>query len=94
MAKIFEIKPVFTEQIPDIIEEGILYISEKYDVTVHLCACGCKGKTVLPLGAGEWSLKKNGDKVSTHPSIGNWSGQRPYHAHYFITDNKIILCND
>ena len=58
MPKIFEIKPLFTEQIPDIIEEGVLYISEKYEVAVHLCACGCKGKTVLPLGYGEWNLRE------------------------------------
>lgn len=89
MIKIFEIKPAYSDHIPEELKEGILYISEKYEVAIHLCACGCGGKTVTPLGAGEWNIVKNGDSVTLRPSIGNWAGENPYHAHYFITDNKI-----
>ena len=73
-------------------KDGILYISEEYKVAIHLCACGCKQKTVTPLGAGEWTLIKNGELVSLSPSIGNFNGENPYHAHYFIRDNKIVWC--
>ena len=93
--KIFELKHEYCETIPSELESGIAYISEKYGVSIHLCACGCGEKTVLPLeknGSG-WVLIKNEDgTVSFTPSIGNWSGENPYHAHYFITKNKIIWC--
>ena len=29
------------------------------------------------------------NKVTLRPSIGNFNGETPYHAHYYITDNKI-----
>ena len=92
MSKIFEIKPIFIDIIPKELEEGKLYISKKYGVAVHLCACGCKGKTVTPLeknGKG-WTLVDNDRKVTLRPSIGNWLGGQPYHANYYITNNKII----
>lgn len=91
--KIFEIEPIFVEVMPPDIEEGFLYISEKYGTAIHLCACGCKQKTVTPLSNGEWTLfKKNETLVSLVPSIGNFTGETPYHAHYFITNNKIKWC--
>ena len=89
-----DITPIFLEFIPSELEEGKLYISKEYEIAVHLCMCGCKGKTVTPLGQGEWTLteSENGNVVSLQPSIGNWSGEKPtYHAHYFITNNKAIF---
>lgn len=87
--KIFELKPEFVETIQGDLVEGVLYISEKYRCAIHLCACGCGQNTVTPLGNNEWSLSKNNDAVTLRPSIGNFSGESPYHAHYYITDNKI-----
>lgn len=87
--KITEIKIEYVEQVPDNINEGILYISEKYNTAIHLCACGCGAETVTPLSAGEWTLTKINDSVTLRPSIGNFKGQNHYHAHYYITDSKI-----
>jgi hypothetical protein len=84
-----EVKPEYVEQMPDKLEDGVLYISDKYEIAIHLCACGCGGKTVTPLGVGEWTLTKAGELVTLRPSIGNWAGEKPYHAHYYITENKI-----
>lgn len=97
MGRLLEITPVFVETIDKELEEGILYISEKYEVAIHLCACGCKCKTVTPLktiaGVGGWNLTKNINTISLSPSIGNFSGEAPnYHAHYYITNNKIVWC--
>jgi len=90
MARVNELKPLYLDSFPQKKEEGILYISEKYNVAVHLCACGCGIETVTPIEQGEWSLTKNGDKVTLRPSIGNFSWERPkYHAHYYITDNRV-----
>ena len=89
--KIFELLPVFLDEITGELEEGKLYISEQYKCAIHLCACGCKGKTVTPLGANDWTLIKNTENnVSLSPSIANWNGENPPHAHYYITNNKIV----
>lgn len=94
--RINDITPVFVEKyMPDELELGKLYISKQYGTAIHLCACGCGGKTVTPIEPfpSGWRLKEkivNGNcHVTLRPSIGNWSGERPYHAHYYITDNKI-----
>lgn len=87
--KINEITPVFVESMPDIINEGELYISAKYETAIHLCACGCGVKTVTPLGKDGWFISIVDGKVGLRPSIGNFSGENPYHAHYYITHNKI-----
>ena len=39
MTRQFKLK--FLDNIPDELEEGVLYISMKYHTTAHLCACGC-----------------------------------------------------
>jgi len=85
-----ELQPVFVEAMPDEIEEGKLYISEKYKCVIHLCACGCRRKSVTPIGYKGWTMTKNMNKITLRPSIGNFTGDKPsYHAHYFITDNKV-----
>ena len=96
MEKINELKPVFVETIPiwTKMEQGVLYISKKYKAAIHLCACGCGIQTVTPIernGSG-WTLTEKDETVSLTPSIGNFNGESPYHAHYFITNNKIIWC--
>lgn len=91
--KINELRPIFVEEIPREKESGILYISEKYKVSIHLCACGCGEQTVLPFNkSGEWNMTNNNGLVSFSPSVGNFSGENPYHAHYFITNNKVVWC--
>jgi hypothetical protein len=86
---LLEIKPKYVEYMPEELENGILYISDKFQIAIHLCACGCCGQTVTPLGDDGWILSKIGEAVTLRPSIGNWSGESPYHAHYYITENKI-----
>lgn len=89
MAKIFELQPVYCVEMPKELESGKLYISKEYKVAIHLCACGCGGKTVTPIEDTEWKLTEDDGKVTLRPSIGNFNGEEPYHAHYFITENKI-----
>jgi hypothetical protein len=83
------ITPIYCSEIPKEIEEGKLYISFEYSTAIHLCACGCGIKAVTPLGKNGWSLTENGGRVTLRPSIGNFAGEQPYHAHYFIVENKI-----
>ena len=87
-----ELIPMYVDLMPAELDEGILYICKEYKTAIHLCACGCKQKTVTPINKpGEWSMSNNNGLVTLSPSIGNFNHERPnYHAHYFITNNKII----
>lgn len=81
---------MIVETMPEKIEPGILYISFEYKTMIHLCACGCGIKTVTPMG--DWSVSTSDEyqHVTLRPSIGNFMHEYPnYHAHYYITDNKI-----
>ena len=77
----------FVEFIPDIIEEGVLYISIEYCTAIHKCICGCGNEVVTPLSPTDWEICFDGKTVSLDPSIGNWSFECK--SHYFITRNKI-----
>lgn len=73
-----------------LMEDGIIYISEKYNTSTHRCLCGCGEKTVLPLNHNGstfgWNLIKHDDgKISFTPSIGNYN--LPCKSHYIITKN-------
>ncbi len=81
-----EIVPIFVETIPPIedMKEGEVYISEQYQISIHLCLCGCKNQTVLPLNKNGWHLiKEKGNKVSFTPSVGNFNFDCK--SHYIIT---------
>lgn len=83
------LEPFFVNSMPPIkfMSDGKLYISKKFGLAIHLCACGCKGQAVTSFD--RWKLTEKDGKVTLRPSIANWSGQTPYHAHYYITNNKI-----
>lgn len=86
------IEPIYVEFIPKELEEGKLYISERFGVVIHNCLCGCGERTVTPIdnvinGKDHgWKLIKHDDnKVSLIPSIGNY--QMPCKSHYILTKN-------
>jgi Family of unknown function (DUF6527) len=75
------------ECIPEVLDDGVLYISERFKTAMHLCCCGCRGEVVTPFSPAEWRLAKHGTTVSLSPSIGNWSFA--CQSHYWITRNKV-----
>jgi len=79
---------IFTSLIPDALEERTLYISINYNTAVHKCACGCGEEVVTPLSPKDWRMTYNGESVTLHPSIGNWSYK--CRSHYWIRDDKIV----
>lgn len=85
--KSVELKPVYVELIPEKLEQDVLYISEKYEIAIHLCLCGCGGLAVTPIDKKTgWKLTKHENgKVSLHPSIGNY--QLECKSHYILTEN-------
>ena len=85
-------KPRFEQFIPEKLAEGVLYVSMEYATLSHLCACGCGREVVTPLSPTDWQLHFDGEAISLHPSIGNWSF--PCRSHYFIRKNKIAWSSD
>lgn len=86
--KISTITPAFLDAIPDRLEEGILYVSEKYRIAAHKCCCGCGEEVITPLTPADWSVHKEGNTVSLTPSIGNWSFECK--SHYWIYRNQVM----
>ncbi len=77
----------FVEFMPDLIEEGVLYISLDYGTVIHKCACGCGNEVNTPLSPTGWHMIYDGNTVTLKPSIGNWSFE--CRSHYWITNNDI-----
>ena len=86
--KVKSLDPVWVEFIPDQIDEGKIYISEKYGTAIHKCCCGCGEEVVTPLSPADWRIIKTGQGITLHPSIGNWS--YPCRSHYFIRNNRVV----
>ena len=74
---------------PETLEPHTLYVSNEYEIAIHLCACGCGIKTVTPIGGPlSWKYTETDGKATLHPSIGNQ--QFPCQSHYWIRDGKIV----
>ncbi len=71
---------------PEIMEQGVVYISSYYKTASHLCLCGCGELSVTPLNEGGWIMEENiQGKISFSPSILN--NNCPDKSHYIITNN-------
>lgn len=87
MNRLTSVEHQYVEYIPERLEPGILYISERFRTASHLCCCGCGLKVVTPLNPAKWNLTDHGSNVSLSPSIGNWG--YPCRSHYLIVRNQV-----
>lgn len=76
------------ERLPEKLEPGELYYSEKFRIAAHACACGCGERVITPIGKLDWSLNVSAAGPSLSPSIGNWN--LPCRSHYWICEGKIV----
>ena len=72
---------------PKELKPGVLYVSEEFDIAMHLCACGCGSKVKTPLGPTEWSVEETNSGPTLRPSVGNW--QQACQSHYVIYRGEI-----
>lgn len=86
--KVKEFSLQFVEYMPEGIYQGELYVSMKYSIVIHSCACGCGERVVTPLSPDDWHLRYDGEAISLNPSIGNWDF--PCQSHYWIRRNKVV----
>ena len=82
-----KLKHQFVEFMPDVIQEGVIYISLEYKSVIHRCACGCGKEVNTPLHPTGWKMSYDGESISLKPSVGNWSFDCK--SHYWITNNKV-----
>lgn len=87
MTSIVRMRHEFVEHVPQELQEGVLYISIQYSTAVHRCCCGCGNEVVTPLSPTDWRLTFDGETISLHPSIGNWSFE--CQSHYWIEHGNI-----
>ena len=80
------------EHVPEDMEDGKLYVSEKFKLAVHRCCCGCGEEVVTPLHPTEWSLAVEDGLATMKPSIGNWSFA--CRSHYWIREGRIVWAED
>lgn len=83
LAKI-QLELIRVEFMPEEMEFGKLYYSEKYNVQNHLCVCGCGQQTPFPIKEGEWSITESEKGFSITPSILQLGGCK---SHYIITNS-------
>ncbi|WDA38941.1 DUF6527 family protein [Sphingobium sp. YC-XJ3] len=88
MTRVDRLQTVFVDEIPEILEDGILYVSEECCVALHNCACGCGEEVSTPLVRTEYRLTMEGDAASIWPSIGNHDFACA--SHYVIKQGKIL----
>jgi hypothetical protein len=78
----------FVQFIPNLLEEGKIYVSVEYATSAHNCFCGCGNRVVTPIHPTGWQLTFDGDTVSLRPSIGNWGFA--CESHYWISRNQVV----
>jgi len=77
----------FVDVMPEKLEPDVIYVSLRFSLVSHLCACGCGEEIVTPLSPKDWQLIFNGETVSLYPSIGNW--RLSCRSHYWIEQNRV-----
>jgi hypothetical protein len=76
----------FVEFMPEKKEDGVLYVSDKFQLAIHNCPCGCGTRAVTPLGEGGWSIEIDCEVVTLRPSILN----RSCGTHYWVRKNEVV----
>lgn len=92
MPGIDRLRTVFTDEIPEVLEDGILYVSEECRVALHNCACGCGEEVSTPLVLTEYRLSMEGGEASVWPSIGNHDFACK--SHYVIRRGRVLWARE
>jgi hypothetical protein len=82
-----QLSHAYVEFIPKELDDGVLYISNRFKTASHRCCCGCGQKVVTPLNPAKWRLVDHGSTISLYPSIG--LGTLPCRSHYWILQSRI-----
>lgn len=85
--RLTSIIPEFVVHVPDVLAEGVVYVSTTYGTALHLCVCGCGNEVVTPISPTDWQLTHDDDgTITLTPSILN---RFACGSHYWIRSNQI-----
>lgn len=87
MTRVDRYRVINVTEMPRQKEDGVVYVSKKHRVAVHLCACGCGNKSVTPLNRSQWTISISAGDPTLWPSIGNWGF--PCRSHYIISNGQV-----
>jgi hypothetical protein len=87
MSKTEELEHEFVDQLPDELNEGVLYVSMEFGTAAHLCCCGCGTRVLTPLRPNRWRMTFDGERIWLCPSIGNWNFDCK--SHYWVQGSKV-----
>jgi len=76
------------ERFPDELKTGKFYYSPDFRSSVHLCACGCGSRVVLPIKPAGWQLIQAARSFTISPSVGN--REFACRSHYLIEGGRIV----
>ena len=88
MIKHKSLQHVFVDSFPSRLEPGKLYVSVEYGSVAHSCCCGCGEEIVTPLTPTDWHIVYDGETITLHPSVGNWT--LACRSHYVIRKGEVI----
>lgn len=88
MIKHKSLQHVFVGSFPSRLEPGKLYVSVEYGSVAHSCCCGCGEEIVTPLTPTDWHIVYDGETITLHPSVGNWT--LACRSHYVIRKGEIL----
>lgn len=86
------VRPKFVENVPDEMEDGIIYISVPFRLAMHKCLCGCGGEVTTRISPTGWDFSFNGEDVSLSPSIGPSTSS--CRSHYVVRRGHVIWYPD
>jgi hypothetical protein len=66
--------------------DGVIYLSERFRMASHRCACGCGFDVDLLLGDGH-RISGSDEAPTVSPSIGVWGS--PCKSHYWIRSGRV-----
>ena len=77
----------FVKSVPEVLKDGVVYVSIEYRTAIHKCCCGCGKQVVTPFSPTGWRLTFDGKSISLDPSIGNWNFA--CRSHYWIINDEV-----
>jgi len=69
-------------------EQGKVYVVDRYQTTSHLCCCGCGERIVMSIDSLGWKYSEKDNRPTFSPSIGGFG--LPCKSQYSIRDGEVI----
>lgn len=92
MRRLDQLRASVVEQMPEALENGVLYIAPEYRIAMHLCCCGCGEEVATPIGDTEYRIQLDGERATVFPSVGNHDFA--CRSHYIIKAGRIVWAGE